>query len=86
MKKIEESFKTFIVELDSKLHLNSNQINFLRSLQSVFSAKRHIEYRDLFEPPFTNIEHSPQPLFNKEQLHEMLTFCNKLEIEVFSNN
>ena len=82
--KIEEAFKTFIVEVDSKLHLNADQINFLRALQTVFSTKHHIAYRDFFEPPFTNIEHAPLPLFKKEQLYDMLTFCNKTELSVFN--
>ncbi len=81
--KIEEAFKTFIVELDKKVHLNADQINFLRSLQTVFATKHHIAYRDFFEPPFTNINQAPLPLFGKEQLYDMLTFCNKLEVSIF---
>ena len=82
--KIEEAFKTFIIETDSKLNLNADQINFLRALQTVFSTKHHIAYRDFFEPPFTNIDHAPLPLFKKEQLYDMLTFCNKIELNVFN--
>ena len=83
--KINEAFKTFIVELDKKVHFNANQINFLRSLHSVFATKHHIAYRDFFEPPFTNIDYAPLPLFNKGQLYDMMTFCNNLEVSVFSS-
>ncbi len=76
---IEESFKTFIIELNEKKVLSADQINFLRSLQTVFLAKQHIEYRDFFEPPLTNIESAPLPLFDKEQLQELLQFCTTLE-------
>lgn len=82
--RIEEAFKTFIIEMSNKLQLNANQINFLRSLQTVFATKHHVEYRDFFEPPFTNIEHAPSPLFEKEKLYEMLNFCNKLELNMFN--
>src|SRR2546428_11217390 len=48
---IEEAFKTFMIE---KNYLNADQVNFLRTVESVFQRKHHIEYSDLFEPPFTS--------------------------------
>lgn len=80
--RIEEAFRTFIIELDGKVKLSSEQISFVRTLKTVFSAKKHIEYRDLFEPPFTNIPNAPVPLFKKEALQEILVFCTGLEKEV----
>src|SRR2546427_2064898 len=59
---IAEAFRSFIVERN---YLNSDQVNFLRALQTVFMKKHHIEYRDLFEPPFTNFGvNAPIPLFS----------------------
>ena len=82
-KRIEEEFKTFMIAHN---HLfNADQINFLRTLMTVFSKKRHIEYADFFEAPFTNFgTDAPVPLFSEEQLKDMVDLCNKLENELFA--
>jgi type I restriction enzyme, R subunit len=77
--KIKEAFSTFVIE---KNYLNANQVNFIRTLATVFSSTKHVELETLFNPPFTNIG-SPTNLFKKEELEEMVVLCNKLEIEVF---
>lgn len=80
--RIDEEFKTFIAS-HNELY-NSNQINFLRTLQTVFTKKKHIEYKDFFEAPFTNFGvNAPIPLFEENQLKELVSICNKLEEEVF---
>ncbi len=82
-KKIEEAFKTFMIE---KNYLNADQVNFLRTIQTVFMRKHHIEYSDLFEPPFTNFgPNAPVPLLRKDDIDEVLNICNSLEMEVFSH-
>lgn len=80
---IEEEFKTFMIAHN---HLfNADQINFLRTLMTVFSKKKHIEYADFFEAPFTNFGiHAPIPLFSEEQLKDVVGLCNKLEKELFA--
>ena len=77
--KIKEAFSTFVIE---KNYLNANQVNFIRTLATVFSSTKHVELDTFFNPPFTNIG-SPTSLFKKEELEEMITLCNKLELEVF---
>ncbi|WP_148701494.1 DEAD/DEAH box helicase family protein [Candidatus Nitrososphaera evergladensis] len=75
--KISEAFKTYMIERN---YLNANQVNFLRTLQTVFTKKKHIELDDLFESPFTNFgADAPIPLFSQEELHELVQLCNKLE-------
>ena len=76
--KIKEAFSTFVVE---KNYLNANQVNFVRTLASVFSSKEHIDFEDFFNPPFTNIG-VPTNLFKKEELFEMVGLCKILEKEV----
>lgn len=79
-KRIEEAFKAFIIE---KNYLNSDQVNFLRTIQTVFLKKHHIDYSDLFEPPFTNFGvNAPIPLFHEDELEEVIQLCNRLEVEV----
>lgn len=81
--RIEEEFKTFMISHND--FFNADQINFLRTLMTVFSKKKHIEYSDFFEPPFTNFgTDSPTPLFTEEQLNEMVALCNKLETQLFA--
>jgi len=77
--KIKEAFSTFVIE---KNYLNANQVNFIRTLATVFSSTKHIELDDFFNPPFTNIG-SPTSLFKKEELEEMVGLCKILEVEVF---
>jgi type I restriction enzyme R subunit len=82
-KMIEEAFKTFMIE---KNYLNADQLSFLRAIESVFAKKHHIEYSDLFEPPFTNWgPNAPVPLLRKEDVDEVLSICNGLEGEMFTN-
>ena len=82
-KVIEEEFKTFMVSNNNVF--SADQINFLRTLMTVFSKKKHIEYADFFEAPFTNFgTYAPVPLFSEEQLKEMVDLCNKLEKELFA--
>lgn len=81
--RIEEEFKTFMIS-NNQLY-SADQINFLRTLQTVFSKKKHIEYDDLFEAPFTNFgTNAPTPLFTEEQLKGMVDLCKKLEKELFA--
>ena len=77
---IDEEFKTFIVEHGKEL--NANQINFLRTLKTVFMSKKHIEYANLFELPFTNIPNAPEPLFEEKMLKQIVVLCNKLEKKI----
>jgi len=80
-KQIEEAFKAFIIE---KNYLNSDQVNFMRTIQTVFTKKRHIEFDDLYEPPFINFgSAAPIPLFNEDELKEVMRLCHNLEVEVF---
>ncbi len=78
--KIAEAFKTFMIE---KNYLSADQVNFLKTIQSILTAKHHVEYQDLFEPPLTNIGNAPIPLFSKNELKEILELCNELEATVF---
>jgi type I restriction enzyme R subunit len=81
-KRIAEEFKTFVVEHN---FMNADQINFVRTLQTVFTKKKHIEYKDFFDAPFTNFGvDAPVPLFTEDQLNQMVTLCKHLAKEVFA--
>ena len=76
---INEAFKTYMIEHSE---LTSEQINFLIVLKNVFLESKHIELKDFYDYPFTNIEKSPKPLFTNKQLVEVTSFCKKLEKEL----
>lgn len=79
-KRIEDAFKTFMIE---KNYLNADQVNYLRTIQTVFMKKHHIDYRDVLEPPFTNFGvNSPIP---SDDLTEVIGLCHSLESEVFAD-
>jgi type I restriction enzyme R subunit len=82
-KEVVEAFRTFMVE---KNYLNADQVNFLRTIQTVFTKRKHIEFADLYDPPFTNFgQNAPLRLFRKEELDEVLLICKKIETEVKQN-
>jgi type I restriction enzyme, R subunit len=76
---INEAFKTYMIE---HTELSPEQINFLIVVKNVFLESKHIELKDFYDYPFTNIEKAPKPLFTNEQLIEVTTFCNKIEKEI----
>jgi len=81
--KIAEAFKTFMIE---KNYLNADQVNFMRTIQTVFAKRKHIEFSDFYEPPFTNFgPDAATRLFRKEELDEVITMCKSLEVEVFQH-
>jgi type I restriction enzyme R subunit len=78
-KQVSEAFRTFMVE---KNYLNADQVNFLRTIQTVFAKRRHIEFADLYDPPFTSFgQNAALRLFRKEELDEVLQICKILEAE-----
>jgi len=47
----------------------------------VFAKKKHIEYDDLFEPPFTQFgDDVAVRLFNEEELTEIVSIFNEIRI------
>ncbi len=80
--KIKDAFQTYIIDFNKDY--NADQLNFLRTIQSVFISKKHIEFNDLFEPPFTNFgADAPVPMFEPEELVNIIRMCNDLESDVF---
>ena len=82
-KEIADAFRTFMIE---KNYLNADQVNFLRTVQTVFQRKRHIEFSDLYEAPFSNFgPNAPVPLLQKEDADEVIELCKELEARVFKH-
>jgi type I restriction enzyme R subunit len=76
---IGEAFNTYMIE---RSDLNADQIRFLITLKNVFIQKKHIEVADFYEAPFTNIGKAPKPLFNDDELREIVAICSRLEKEI----
>ena len=80
--KVHKAFSTFLIE--NNKHYNADQFNFIRTLETVFAKKKHVEYSDLFEPPFTNFGiNAPIPMFEERDLKEIIGLCKGLESQVF---
>ena len=78
---INQSFNTYVVERNNVNVLSSEQVRFLRTLKNVFAQKKHIEYADLFEPPFTQFgSDAATRLFPEEELHEIIGIFNSIKI------
>lgn len=76
---INESFNTYVVEHNNKNPLSAEQIRFLRTVKNVFAQKKHIEYIDLFEPPFTQFGvDAATRLFTEEELQEIISIFNRI--------
>ena len=75
---IQEAFSGFLLTKN----FSADQVFFIQILESVFLSKKHIEYGDFFDPPFTNLGRSVTSYFEKEQLLEVVDFCKILEAEV----
>ncbi|PIZ13674.1 MAG: type I restriction endonuclease subunit R [Elusimicrobia bacterium CG_4_10_14_0_8_um_filter_37_32] len=79
---INESFNTYIVERNNRTPLTAEQIRFLRTVKNVFAKKKHIEYNDFFEPPFTSFgTDAAVRLFDENELKEIVGIFNSIRIQ-----
>src|SRR3989339_402147 len=78
---VNASFNTYIVERNNSNPLSPDQIRFLRTVKNVFAKKKHIEYDDLFEPPFDQFgTDAAAKLFTDEELKEIIGIFNSIRI------
>ncbi|MFH0904955.1 MAG: type I restriction-modification enzyme R subunit C-terminal domain-containing protein [Methanobacteriota archaeon] len=74
---------TYIIE--NSRHYSADQLNFIRTVQTVFSKKKHIEYTELFDAPFTNFGiNAPMPMFTENKLNDFINICSVLEKEIYA--
>jgi type I restriction enzyme R subunit len=73
---VARQFENFITQN----RYNSDQIRFLRAVQSVFLQKRHLETADLYEPPLDMFgEDAVDRWFVQQEVAGFLAFVRKLE-------
>jgi type I restriction enzyme R subunit len=78
---INSSFQTYIIERNNKDPLSAEQIVFLRAVKNVFNQKKHIEYEDLFEPPFTQLgTDAATRLFKEDELKKIIDIFNSVPL------
>ncbi|AKB24774.1 Type I restriction-modification system, restriction subunit R [Methanosarcina sp. MTP4] len=81
--KIKDAFQTYIIE--SNKQYSADQLNFIRTLQTVFLQKKHIDFHTLWNPPFTNFGiNAPMPMFSQEEINAFIDICNGVEKEIFA--
>jgi len=80
--RIKDAFHTYIIENNKQY--SADQLNFIRTIQTVFAKKKHIEFTELFDAPFTNFGvTAPMPMFTEEELQEFVKICGVLEKEIY---
>ena len=80
--RVEEAFQTYMIEHQKQY--SADQLNFIRTLETVFLRKKHVDYGDLYEAPFTNFGiNAPVPLFEEIDLKDFISLCDSLERELF---
>ena len=83
--RIKDAFQTYMIEHHKSY--TANQLNFIRTLETVFVRKRHLELGDLYEAPFTNFgTNAPVPMFEETDLNDFISLCHGLEIELFGES
>jgi type I restriction enzyme R subunit len=78
---INGSFNTYVVERNNRSALSAEQIRFLRVVKNIFAQKKHIEYNNLFDPPFTQFgTDAATRLFSEEELLEIINIFNEIPV------
>lgn len=79
---IKDAFQSYIIEQNK--NYSADQLNFIRTLQTVFLRKKHIDFQTLWNPPFTNFGNkAPSPMFSRKELNSFIDICNGVEKELF---
>ena len=78
--RIRDAFRTYMME--NNKHYSADQLNFIRMVESVFAAKKHITCEDFWEPPFSNLGNAPEPMFSKAELASFVGICARIEREL----
>jgi len=80
--RIKDAFDTYIIE--NSRRYSADQLNFIRTVQTVFSKKKHIDYSELYDAPFTNFGiNAPMPMFTESELNDFINICGVLEKEIY---
>lgn len=83
-KRVKEAFQTYMVGNNKRY--TADQLNFIRTLETVFLRKKHLDYGDLWDAPFTNFGiNAPSPLFEITDLKDFIAICDNLERELFGS-
>lgn len=79
--RIKDAFQTYLIA--NNKHYSADQLNFIRTIQTVFAKKKHIAYEALFDAPFTSFGTSaPVPMFTETELNDFIKICTNLEKEL----
>jgi len=78
--RIRDAFRTYMME--NNKHYSADQLHFIRMIESVFLAKKHIGCEDFWEPPFITLGNAPEPMFSKTELKSFVGICARVEREL----
>ena len=81
--RIKDAFQTFMIE--NNKHYSADQLNFIRTIESVFAKNHRLAEEDLWGPPFSNFgTDAPVPMFPEADLAAFVGICRRLEHELFA--
>ena len=81
--RIRDAFQTFMIE--NNKHYSADQLNFIRTIESVFAKNCRLAEEDLWGPPFSNFgTDAPVPMFPEDDLAAFVGICRRLECELFA--
>ncbi len=74
-----EVLKQQLKSHSTQYNYNPDQIRFLRTVQSVFLPKRHLETADLYEPPLDMFgADAVERWFTEKEIEEVVEFANRM--------
>ena len=68
--------------IENNKQYNADQLNFLKTLQTVFISTKHIDMDMLFEAPFSNFGLLPTELFEETDLKKIIELCKKISAKI----
>jgi type I restriction enzyme R subunit len=57
---------------------------FIKTIQTYFARRKHVEIKDLWGAPFTNLgTNVPEPMFGEKDLKDFIEICNSIERDLY---
>jgi len=80
--RVEKAFDDYIAQNNKKY--NSEQLVFIKTIQTYFARRKHVEIKDLWGAPFTNLgTNVPEPMFGEKDLKDFINICDTIEMDLY---
>jgi len=80
--RVEKAFDDYIAQNNKKY--NAEQLVFIKTIQTYFARRKHVEIKDLWGAPFTNLgTNVPEPMFGEKDLKDFINICDAIEKDLY---